>query len=63
MENNYYKMMINNGRVYLKNQDQYAKFSDLENKPLDAFEISNVLAIVTGKLKEDIVIDLIKGII
>lgn len=62
MENIYYKMMINNARTYLKNQDPDAKFSSIEDKPLNAFEISNVLSIVTGKLKEDIVIDLIKGV-
>lgn len=55
-------MMINNARTYLKNQDPDANYSSIENKPLNAFEISNVLAIVTGKLKEDIIIDLIKGV-
>ena len=63
MENNiYYKMMINNAKQYLKNTDPNATIKSTDDKPLNAFDISNVLSIVTGKLKEDIIIDLIKGI-
>lgn len=52
-------MMINNARAYLKNQNPEATYKSIEDKPLNAFEISNVLSIVTGKLKDDIIIDFI----
>jgi len=54
MENPYYQMMIKNARAFVrssKNQE------DVENR-ISIFEISEVLAICTGKLKEDIVIEL-----
>lgn len=63
MENIYYKMMINNAKQYLKNVDPNAPIKSIDDKPLNAFDISSVLSIVTGKLKEDIVVDLIKGIV
>jgi hypothetical protein len=53
MENPYYKMMINNARAFVrssKNQEDVDRIS--------IFEISEVLAICTGKLKEDIVIEI-----
>ncbi|MCK9416959.1 hypothetical protein M0Q97_09905 [Candidatus Dojkabacteria bacterium] len=55
-------MMINNAKQYLKNTDPNATIKSTDDKPLNAFDISNVLSIVTGKLKEDIIIDIIKGI-
>ena len=54
MKNTYYQMMINNAREFIKsNKNQ----SDVENQ-ISIFEISEVLAICTGKLKEDIVIEI-----
>ena len=53
MENPYYKMMINNARAFVrssKNQEDVDRIS--------IFEISEVLAICTGKLKADIVIEI-----
>lgn len=50
----YYKMMINNAKEYLKNVDT------LSEDCLTAFEFSEILAICTGKLKEEVIIDLIK---
>ena len=50
----YYELMINNAKTYLKNADKF------DNDTLDAFKFSEILAICTGKSKEDIVIDLIK---
>ena len=50
----YYKMMINNAKEYLQNADT------LSEDCITAFEISQVLAICTGKLKEEIVMDLIR---
>jgi hypothetical protein len=49
----YYKMMINNAKEYLRNVDT------LSEDCIDAFSISEALAICTGKLKEEIVLDLI----
>lgn len=51
----YYKMMINNAKQYLKNVDV------LSDDCIDGFKIAEVLSICTGKLKEDILIDLIKN--
>lgn len=51
---NYYELMINNAKNYLQNADS------LDEDTLDAFKFSEVIAICTGKLKEDVVIDLIK---
>ena len=48
-------MMINNAKQYLKNTDPNATIKSTDDKPLNAFDISNVLSIVTGKLKEDII--------
>lgn len=50
----YYEMMINNAKEYLKNADT------LSEDCLTAFEFSEILAICTGKLKEEVIIDLIK---
>jgi hypothetical protein len=49
----YYKMMINNAKEYLKNADT------LSEDCVNAFAISEALAICTGRLKEEIVLDLI----
>ena len=46
-------MMINNAKEYLRNVDT------LSEDCIDAFSISEALAICTGKLKEEIVLDLI----
>lgn len=54
MENPYYQMMINNARQFIKSNKTQ---SDVENQ-ISIFEISEVLAICTGKLKEDIVIEI-----
>jgi len=54
MENPYYQMMINNARAFVRSNKNQA---DVENQ-ISIFEISEVLAICTGKLKEDIVIEL-----
>lgn len=51
---NYYELMINNAKEYLKNADS------LDKDTLDAFGFSEVITICTGKLKEDVIIDLIK---
>lgn len=54
MENPYYQMMINNARAFVQsNKDQM----DVENQ-VSIFEISEVLAICTGKLKEEIVLEI-----
>jgi len=54
MNNPYYQMMINNAREFVKS-NKYQP--DIENQ-ISIFEISEVLAICTGKLKEDIVIEI-----
>lgn len=57
MENELYKMMINNAKQHLKEQDP--------NKPkeddFDVFEISEVLALCLCKPKEDVVMDIINA--
>lgn len=47
-------MMLNNTKAYLKTSNP------LDPNSIDAFRISEVLAICTGKLKEDIVLELLK---
>lgn len=54
-EHPYYRMMINNIRAYFDKEKD--KNIDIE---IDCFEFSEILAICTGKLKEDIVIDIMK---
>lgn len=49
----YYKMMINNAKEYIKNVDT------LSEDCIDAFKISEVLALCTGRLKEEILLDLL----
>ena len=52
MDNILYRMMISNLKEYLRN-------SDPNNQDvINAFRISEVLAIATGKLKEDIILEL-----
>ena len=50
----YYKMMINNAKHYLRNSDP------LSDDCINGFRIAEVLAICTGKLKEDVLLDLVK---
>ena len=52
MDNVLYNMMINNAKEFLKENNSE------ENEGINAFRISEVLAICTGKLKEDIVLEL-----
>jgi hypothetical protein len=54
MENLYYQMMINNAKAYLKTFDP-TKQIEME---ITIFNISEVLAICTGKFKEDIVLEI-----
>lgn len=56
MENLLYDLMITNAAVYLKNLTIDDK---LNPETITVWHISEVLALVTGKLKEDIVIDII----
>lgn len=49
----YYQMIINNAKAYIENVDA------LSEDCIDAFRISEVLALCTGKLKEDILIELL----
>lgn len=49
----YYQMMINNAKSYIKNVDP------LNEDCIDAFRISEVLALCTGRLKEDILLELL----
>jgi len=51
MENELYKMMITNAKAFLQDKE-------VSKEGIDAFRISEVLAICTGKLKEDIVLEL-----
>ncbi|QQO97266.1 hypothetical protein M1M30_gp163 [Maribacter phage Colly_1] len=55
MANEYYQMMINNAKEHLESAPSHPVNGVYPN----AFQISEVLAITTGKLKEEIVIDLI----
>lgn len=50
-------MMIANTKRYLRGLQPQDKLS---NDHLNAFQMSEALAIATGKLKEDIIIDLTK---
>jgi hypothetical protein len=50
----YYEMMLRNAKEYLKNANT------LSEDCITAFEFSEILAICTGKLKEEVVIDLTK---
>lgn len=57
MNNPLYQMMIRNAAVYarsFKATDSIEK----KNDQVSIFEIASVLAIVTGKLKEDIVVEI-----
>jgi hypothetical protein len=55
MENVLYKMMINNAREHLKNQNP-----ELPNEDdFSIFKISEVLALCLCKTKEDIIMDII----
>ena len=54
MENELYKMMINNYSFYLRTANK------LDPDFIDIFRISEVISIGTGKLKEDIVLDIMK---
>lgn len=49
----YYQMMINNAKAYIKNVDP------LNEDCIDAFRISEVLALCTGRLKEEILLELL----
>jgi len=53
--NPYYQMMINNARNYLRKEHEDP------NDVINAFEISQVLAVLTGKLKEDVLQDIIES--
>jgi hypothetical protein len=55
MKNILYKMMIRNFRNYLDTTET----SDLEGVVPSIWTISEVIAIGTGKLKEDIVLDIV----
>ena len=57
MNNPLYKMMILNAKAYLKSASDEDKVG-LEH--LDAFKISEVLALVLGKTKEDVMSDIIR---
>lgn len=52
MNNTLYKMMISNLKEHLRNSDPN------DQDTLNAFRISEVLAIATGKLKADIILEL-----
>lgn len=49
----YYDMMVKNAKAYLKNSNKE------DNDTITAFELSSSVAILTGKLKEDIISDII----
>jgi hypothetical protein len=57
MDNLYYQMMIKNAAYHLRTKNKFE--TDSEQRPLDVFEISEVLSILTCKLKEDIISDII----
>lgn len=52
VESDYYRMMITNAKAHIRNT------SINEEDKFDAFQISEVLAILTGKRKEDIVMEI-----
>lgn len=54
MENPLWKMMINNAKAYLRDPERKNEGGAI----IDAFQISEVLAVVTGKTKEDIILEL-----
>lgn len=56
MKNPLYDLMITNATVYLKNLNIDDKLS---SETITVWHISEVLALVTGKLKEDIIIDIV----
>jgi hypothetical protein len=56
MENELYKMMINNAKEHIKSQNPEKPSED----DFSIFTISSVLAILTGKTKEDVLLDIIK---
>jgi len=57
MENVLYKMMISNASVHVSKQNPL----NPERDGFDAFKISEVLAIVLGKSKEDILMDIVNS--
>jgi len=56
MENELYKMMINNAREHLKQQNPELPKED----DFNIFKISEILALCLCKSKEDIIMDIIK---
>lgn len=58
MENIIWKMMINNAKVHLRSIKE-SDMTDPENQPITVWQISEVLALLTGKLKEDIVLEIV----
>jgi len=58
MNNLLYQMMINNLRNYLDQIDPNATYTNQEDVPISIWTISEVLAIATGKLKEDIAVEI-----
>ncbi len=55
MENEFYKMMIANANSHVSTIDT----TNPKAEDITIFQISEVLAICTGKTKEDIVMDII----
>ena len=58
MNNPLYQMMLNNLRRYLNEQNPNRIINNPEDMPISIWQMSEVLAIATGKLKEDIVQEL-----
>jgi len=56
MENDLWKLMIVNAKQYLQSANPNG-----DPEVINAFRISEVLAICTGKLKEDVIIELISS--
>lgn len=59
MNNPLYDLMIANAAAYLKNLTLEDK---LNPETITIWQISEVLALLTGKLKEDVVLDIVNKI-
>jgi len=59
MNNPLYQMMIRNAAMHLRKLNPNQVYKSEEDIPVTIWQISEVLAVVLAKTKEDIVIDII----
>lgn len=56
----HYELMIANAKDYLQSKETRQKLASDPNSVMNAFDISAVLAVATGKTKEEVIMDLVK---